>query len=89
MARTDAVFDNFSTAKLKFNVVTGATATTQITLTGIATDDHLLFVYHHTDDAAPADRTAETTIPAAGKIVLSTTDTSDDELLVVWVDVDA
>lgn len=70
---------------LKFSQVSGATASTNITVSGIATEDTLWCVLQHGATAATVDRTSTTTITAADTIQCST-GTSGYELLVFWLD---
>jgi len=71
---------------IKVAVVTGATAATNIAVTGIATEDTLISVIeHNATSALPTDRTATTSITSAGNIQCSAT-TSADSLVVLWLD---
>ena len=91
MARTDAVFGDFSTAKLKYALLAGAGVSTNIAVTGITTSDHIIFAGHFStaaDIATFADITSTTAITSAGNIQ-STTDTANDQVFLFWVDVDA
>jgi hypothetical protein len=71
---------------LQFSLVAGTTASTNIAITGITTSDELLFVLHLSTAASIAtalDDTANCSITSAGNIQ-SATDTSNDQLLVIW-----
>lgn len=75
---------------LKFAVVTGANANTDITVTGIATEDTLVAVVGIDGDNATlastvVDRKAATSITAANTIQC-TASTAAERLLVVWYD---
>ena len=76
---------------LKFDVVAGATSSTNIAISGIALVDTLLKVLqvepdNGTTSTMLTDRTGEAAITSAGNIQLDTTDTSGKQLLVVWYD---
>jgi hypothetical protein len=76
---------------LKFNLVTGAAANTNMAITGIVTNDELVFVGMFATAAAIAtfaDDTANCSITSAGNIQ-SATDTSSNQLFVVWLDTSA
>lgn len=76
-------------AGLKISLLAGGVAGNH-TLTGITTDDELLAVLHFTAATTIADLTSEFTIDSANTIDnTSGTDTSSDQLLVFWYDVDA
>ena len=73
---------------LQISLVDGTTADTNIAVTGIATEDEIIFVGHFTTKAAIAtlvDDTANCSITSAGNIQ-SATDTSNDLLQVFWID---
>lgn len=81
-------FNGFNTDMFQAAVVDGTTAATSIAVTGLATDDVLLLVLHQDSGGLFSGvLTDETSITAAGVIETSTTDTSNDKLLVVWLDV--
>ena len=70
---------------LKFAVVAGAAATTNIAISGIATTDTVLFVLRNAAGTF-TDVTSEASITSAGNIQLSTTNTTGSTLVVVWFD---
>lgn len=70
---------------LKFALVTGATANTAITVTGIATEDTIVACYEGDNDL---DRTSTTTITAAN-VIKCTVTTSGDRLHVWYHDASA
>lgn len=78
---------------LQFDLVAGTTANTNIAVTGIATEDELLCCIQlegtGTWGAAPANRLAEASITSAGNIQLTTTNTTNKLLLLVWDDLSA
>ncbi len=77
-----------SAFNLKVDLVDGTTADTNIAITGITTDDELIFVGHFSTKASVAtlvDDTANCSITSDGNIQ-SGTDTSSDLLQVFWVD---
>jgi len=77
----------YEPAAVKMNALAGASAASDITLTGVTTSDTLLFVMHSAaTTAAPDDITDETTITDTNDIQASTTDTSSGIVLVVWYD---
>lgn len=83
-------------SKPQFNIrrtyADGASATTDIAISGIATEDVILWVDHistKADNATVVDISSEVSITSAGNIQLSSTDTSSDLLRVVWMDVSA
>lgn len=71
----------------QWTVVNGAAANTNITVTGITTSDYLIMVLQFDISAGnivnAIDITSTASISSADKI-RSTTDTTDDRLLVVW-----
>lgn len=74
--------------RLKFALVAGSTAGTH-TVTGIATGDELIWVGHFTTAAAIAtlaDLTSEFSITGADEVTNTTADTTNDQLMVVWLD---
>jgi hypothetical protein len=78
-------------SRMKFNVLAGTTANTNIAVSGIATDDVLMFCLRLDRDATAAnitmaDVTAEVAITSAGNVQLSTTNTTGDSLLLIWCD---
>lgn len=71
----------------KQSVVTGGEAAAQLTLTGIRKGVDIVDSVIRFPKAAeplPSDLTSEVSVPADGKIALSTTDTTNDRLLVFW-----
>lgn len=80
---TGTTFDKFG---LKISLITGHG--TASTLTGIATEDSILSVWHFStaaDIATIADSTALASISAANTVAWSST-TADDHMLVFWMD---
>ena len=74
---------------VKYELVNGDTAATNIAVSGITTDDILVHVIEEAvTTAISTDRTSVATITSAGNIQLSAS-TSADKLHVLWVDVDA
>ena len=74
---------------LKYELVSGTTASTNIAVAGITTDDVLIHVKEEaTSTAIKTDRTANSSVTSAGNIQC-TDDTSSDQLHVLWLDVDA
>lgn len=77
---------------LKITVVAGAAADTNIAISGIKTEDTLLAVLEiqpptaASGDTIKGDRTSEASITSDGNIQLTTTDTTGNQLLVVWWD---
>jgi len=71
---------------LKFNVLDGAAANTNIAVTGIKTTDKIVFCLElATTSNDPTDRTANTEITSDGNIQCSDATTSD-KLLLLWID---
>ena len=73
---------------LQISLVDGTTADTNIAISGIATEDEIVFVGHFSTKASIAtlvDDTANCSITSAGNIQ-SGTDTSNDLLQVFWID---
>lgn len=84
-----AMTKSFRDFNLQITMVAGAAADTDIAVSGIATEDQIVSVWHVSTAASVAtiaDITSEVSITAAGVIQLSTTDTSNDQLQVFWVD---
>lgn len=84
-----AMTKNFSEFNLQVTMVAGAAGTTNIAVSGIATEDQIVSVWHVSTAASVAtiaDITSEVSITSAGNIQLSTTDTTNDQLIVFWVD---
>jgi hypothetical protein len=71
----------------KPSVVTGGAAAAQLTLAGIRRGvdivDSVIF-FPKAGEPLPVDVTSEVSIPADGKIALSTTDTTNGRVLVFW-----
>jgi len=83
----DASAQSQSASCLKFALVAGDTATTDIAVTGIVTADTLLgCIEFDGTSGAPTDRTSEASITSDGNVQLTTTDTSGDFLLVCYHD---
>ena len=90
----DAILNNLV---LKFTVVNGAAASTNIAISGIATSDKIVGVAKldftlaegtpNTRTWEASDLTSEASITSAGNIQLSTTDTTGEVLLVLWLDI--
>ncbi len=73
----------------KFAVVSGAGANTNIAVSGITTEDELVFVLELSQtDNNPTDRTSTTSITSDG-YVQCTTATDNDKLLILWNDLSA
>jgi len=74
---------------LQFSLLDGTTAVTNIAVTGIATDDTLIACLHISTAASiatMADILSEVEITSAGNIQLATTNTTSDQLLLIWND---
>jgi len=69
---------------IKFAKVAGASADTNIAISGIATEDVLISVIEFAS-GVPTDRTSTTSITSAGNIQC-TVDTSSDHLIVHYLD---
>lgn len=79
---------------LKVTVVAGAAADTNIAIAGLATSDTLLAVLEVFPPYSAAqftlyNRLLETKITSAGNIQLNDTDSTGNQLLVIWYDHDA
>ena len=82
---------------LKFTVVNGAAANTDIAIAGIATADKIVGVAKldftlsegtpNTRTWEASDLTSEASVTSAGNIQLSTTNTTSEVLLVLWLDI--
>ncbi len=82
---------------LKFTVVNGAAANSNIAITGIATADKIVGVAKldftltegtpNTRAWDASDLTGEASVTSAGNIQLDTTDTTGEVLLVLWLDI--
>jgi hypothetical protein len=72
-----------------FTVVAGAAVNTNIALTGAKGEDVLLAVLRFDVNAGNfadvSDVVAETAITSDGNVQLTTTDTTGDKLLVIWL----
>ena len=64
-------------------LVVGAAADTNIAVAGIGVDDTIVSVLHNTAGVL-VDVTAEASITSAGNIQLADTDTTGDQLIVLW-----
>lgn len=76
---------------LRVSVLAGASADTNIAVSGIATEDTIIAALEFATAASIAtltDRTATTNITSAGN-VQCTVDTSNDAILLLWVDASA
>ena len=92
--QVDGILNNLV---VKFTVVNGTTAATNIALSGIATSDKIAGVVKldftltegtpNTRAWDASDLTSEASVTSAGNIQLSTTDTSGEILLVLWLDI--
>jgi len=77
-----------SSIALQITLATGTTVSSDITVSGIETEDTLIFVGHITTAAAIAtlaDDTANCSITASG-VIQSTTNTTTDQMMVFWLD---
>ena len=86
----DADGTAYNYPSIQFALLDGTTATTNITVTGATTSDVVVFVGHITTKAAVAslaDLTTEGSFTSADNFQMSTTDTSNDQLFVIWLDV--
>ena len=82
---------------LKFTVVNGAAANTDIAIAGIAAADKIVGVAKldftlsegtpNTRTWEASDLTSEASVTSAGNIQLSTTNTTSEVLLVLWLDI--
>ena len=82
---------------LKFTVVNGAAAATDIAIAGIATADKIVGVAKldftlsegtpNTRTWEASDLTSEASVTSAGNIQLSTTNTTGEVVLVLWLDI--
>ena len=82
---------------LKFTVVSGGGAATNIAIAGISTADKIVGVAKldfTLTEGAPntktwdaSDLTSEASVTSAGNIQLSTTNTTGEVLLVLWLDI--
>ena len=92
--QVDGILNNLV---VKFTVVNGTTATTNIAISGIAATDKIASVVKldftlsegtpNTRTWEASDLTSEASVTSAGNIQLSTTDTSGEILLVLWLDI--
>lgn len=76
---------------LRWNVVTGAAADTNIAVTGISTTDKIVYAFRFDRTSAGAtllvdDLTSEVVILSAGNIQLTDTVTTGDQLWLCWYD---
>ena len=92
--QVDGILNNLV---VKFTVVNGTTSATNIAISGIATTDKIVSVVkldftlaegtHNTRTWEASDLTSEASVTSAGNIQLSTTNTSGEILLVLWLDI--
>ena len=92
--QVDSILNNLV---LKFTVVNGAATNTNIALSGIATTDKIVGVVKldftltegtpNTRTWEASDLTSETSITSAGNIQLTTTTTTGEVLVVLWLDI--
>ena len=92
--QVDGILNNLV---VKFTVVNGTTAATNIAISGIATTDKIVSVVKldftltegtpNTRAWDASDLTSEASVTSAGNIQLSTTDTLGEILLVLWLDI--
>lgn len=71
----------------KVSIVTGGEAKAELTLTGVRRGVDVItsvIFFPKAAEPLPSDLTAEVSVPADGKIALSTTDTSNGRLEVFW-----
>lgn len=86
----DADGTAYTNPSLKISILSGDTATTDITVTGAVAADVVVFVGHITTEAAVAsiaDLTSEGSFTDADDFQMSSTDTSNDALFLIWLDV--
>ncbi len=86
----DANGTAYNNPSLQFNVADGDTATTDITVTGAVAADVVVFTGHFTTKAAVAslaDLTSEGSFTDADDYQNDSTDTTNDQLLIIWLDV--
>lgn len=75
---------------IKVSILDGTTATTDITVTGAVAADVVVFVGHITTKAAVAsiaDLTSEGSFTDDDDFQMGSTDTSNDQLFLIWLDV--
>lgn len=86
----DASAQGYSAFAPKFALLSGAAADTNIAVTGIATEDTIVFCFEVDGTSGIwTDRTAETNITSAGNIQLDTTATTGDKLVLCYHDASA
>jgi hypothetical protein len=73
---------------IKFAYAAGTTAATNITVTGIETDDTVLAAFSLTTSAVAVDMLSEVAVTAADTIQFSTTNPTGLQVVVVYVDTD-
>lgn len=86
----DANGTAYNNPSLQFEVLDGTTATTDITVTGATSSDVVVFVGHITTKAAVAsiaDLTSEGSFTDDDDFQMGSTDTSNDQLFLIWLDV--
>ena len=82
----------YESPSLQFSLLDGTTATTNIAVSGATTSDVVVFVGHISTKASVnslADLTSEGSFTSAGQFQMASTDTSNDQLFVIWLDVAA
>lgn len=72
--------------QLHQDLLDGDTADTDIAVTGIEVGDRIISAVHNTAGTL-VDVTAEVVILSDGNVQLTDTDTTGDDLLLLWVDV--
>jgi hypothetical protein len=88
MASTDRpTFNGFNSNMIKFLVVSGATTGADITVTGIAPADPILLCLEFAQTSN--DPTIKTATCTAAEKVRTSADTTNDTLLLMWLDVSA
>ena len=86
----DADGTAYNNPSIQFALLDGTTATTDITVTGATAADVVVFVGHITTKAAVAsiaDLTSEGSFTDDNDFQMATTDTSNDQLFLIWLDV--
>ena len=86
---TNGMSNTLDGFNLQVALLEGDSASTNIACAGIATEDTVIAVLHFSTAASLATMaliTSEVSITSAGNIQLSTTDTSNDHLLMLWID---
>ncbi len=86
----DANGTAYNNPSLQFAVADGAAATTDITVTGAVAADVVVFTAHFSTKASVAtlaDLTSEGSFTDANDYQNDSTDTTNDQLLIIWLDV--